>query len=98
MVEHIVMWRMKDENKAENTAEMISKLRSLKDKVWVIRALRAGTDFNGGDNAYDVGLSVTLNSRADLEIYQKHPEHQRVGEFVRSVTTERAVVDFEYQG
>jgi hypothetical protein len=97
MVEHVVMWRMKDENKKANTAEMLVKLRSLKDKVWVIRALKAGTDFSGNPNAYDICLTVTLDSRADVEVYQKHPEHQKVGEFVRSVTTDRAVVDFEYE-
>ena len=31
----------------------------------------------------------------DLKVYQLHPEHLKVVDFVKTVSTERAAVDFE---
>ncbi|OHD53741.1 MAG: hypothetical protein A2Y33_02795 [Spirochaetes bacterium GWF1_51_8] len=96
MVEHVVMWRLKEENRDKNRSRMLELLHSLKENVDVVCELRVGTDFNRSSAAFDVCLIVTLDTPGDIEVYQKHPYHQMVGEFVKDIVTERAIVDFEY--
>jgi hypothetical protein len=40
-------------------------------------------------------LYSAFESKQDLEIYQQHPEHQKVGAFIAKVRTGRAVVDYQ---
>ena len=99
MVKHIVMWHLKNEangNEMEqNAAEMIQKLRGLKEKIPQIVELEAGRNINQGSGAFDVALYSSFKSKDDLEAYAKNPEHLKVVEFIKSVVDQRAVVDYE---
>ncbi|MCL2235243.1 MAG: Dabb family protein [Defluviitaleaceae bacterium] len=97
MLRHIVAWNLMagftdEENKA--TAQKIkSELEGLANCVEGIVKLKVYTDMIGSSNRHVV-LDSVFESEAALEAYQVHPEHQRVAAFVRSVTEERACVDF----
>lgn len=95
MIRHLVMWKLKDNNKADNLQEMKKQLLSLKDKIDVIRSIEVGIDINRSDAAYDIALVSTFDSKDDLQAYQVHPEHVKVAEFVGQVRDKRAVVDYE---
>jgi hypothetical protein len=41
-----------------------------------------------------VALYSEFDNEKDLEIYQKHPEHLKVAEFIAKVRERRAVVDY----
>ena len=100
MVKHIVMWKLKafaeGKNKEENILVLKEKLEKLKTVLPEIRHLELGVNFNSSDQAYDVVLYSEFKNRKDLELYQKHPEHQEVAEFVGKIRSERKVVDYEY--
>lgn len=95
MIRHLVMWKLKDNNKADNLQEMKKQLLSLKDKIDIIRSIEVGIDINRSDVAYDIALVTTFDSKEDLQTYQKHPDHVKVAEFVGQVRDKRAVVDYE---
>lgn len=92
MIKHIVMWRFDTE---ENCAEAKKRLDTLPAKVSQIVEFEAGVDFNRSDAAYDLVLYSVFNTKEDLGIYAKHPDHVEVAQFIGSVATERAVVDYE---
>ena len=48
------------------------------------------------EKGYDLALYSIFKDKASLDGYQVHPEHLKVKEFVHSVITDRAVVDFEF--
>jgi hypothetical protein len=99
MIKHIVMWTIK-KNADGATKEELMKivkvmLEGLKETIPVVQALEVGVNFNPSDTAYDIVLTSEFKNKHDLEIYQKHPDHVKVGDFVGRVRELRAVVDYE---
>lgn len=99
MIKHIVLWKLKEEaggkGKKENAAALKSKLEALKPIIPQILELEVGLQMEPNESVFDVALYSIFTGREELEAYQKHPEHQKVVEFVRSVTADRKVVDYE---
>ena len=99
MIKHIVMWTLKDEaegaGKAANAQKMKELLSALPPLIPVLRHLEVGVDVFAASPACDVILYTAFDTRADLDAYQVHPEHQRVVGFVKQVVAARSVVDYE---
>ncbi len=99
MLKHIVMWKLKDEaegrEKSGNALELKRRLEALKGPIREIVELEVGLQFEPSEAACDVALYSVFKDKADLEIYQKHPEHQKVVEFVKKIVSDRKVVDYE---
>ncbi|MBN2010900.1 Dabb family protein [candidate division KSB1 bacterium] len=95
MIKHIVMWKVKETNKKANTQRIKEILEALPTQIPEIIKLEVGINVNTGAAAYDVVLYSAFDSVDALNIYQDHPAHQKVKEFIGSVVSERAVVDYE---
>lgn len=99
MIKHIVMWTLKDEalgaDKAANAKKMKQQLEALSGLVPVLRSIEVGIDVFAASPACDVILYSVFDTRADLDTYQAHPEHQKVVGFVKQVAASRSVVDYE---
>lgn len=98
MIKHIVAWRIADgEDKLARAEAIKENLEALKGKIDELVDIEVGINFNTTESASDVVLVSTFKSRADLEIYQNHPEHKAVGtNYVRPYVKERRVVDYEF--
>ncbi len=98
MVKHVVMWKIKDGHDGLNKSELSLKLKEalegLKEKIGQIRTMEVGINFSGSEAACDVVLYSSFDTKEDLEIYQKHPDHVKVAELVSQIRTERRVVDY----
>ncbi len=98
MIKHIVMWKFKDEaegrTKAENCRYIKERLEALPPIISRIRKLEVGINFNTSAMAFDMALYSEFDSQEDLEIYQNHPEHKKVSEYVTKVREARAVADY----
>lgn len=95
MIKHIVMWKLKDENKEENALKIKNDLEALKSEISEIKEIEVGIDVNKSEAAYDVVLYSTFDSQEDLDNYQVHPKHKEAGVFIRQVVSSRVVVDYE---
>ena len=99
MIKHIVMWKLKDEalgqSKKVNDNEIKQKLEALKDTIDEIVSIEVGINLVEADQAFDLVLYSEFNNMEDLSIYQKHPEHQKVADFIGQVNKERVVVDYK---
>ncbi len=95
MIKHIVMWKLKDENKEENALKIKKDLEALKLEISEIKEIEVGIDVNKSEAAYDVVLYSTFDSQEDLDNYQVHPKHKEAGVFIRQVVSSRVVVDYE---
>ena len=99
MIKHIVMWKLKDNaegnDKVENAKIIKEELEALKKEVKEIKSIEVGVNIVSGEQAYDVVLYSEFENIEDLNAYQKHPAHLRVGEFVGKVREDRVVVDYE---
>lgn len=101
MIKHIVMWKLKGfaegGTKAENVRKMKLLLEGLKNNIKEIHNIEVGinkSSINAID-PYDIVLYAEFNNMEDLKVYQNHPEHLKIGDFIGRVRLERKVVDYE---
>lgn len=99
MIKHIVFWKLKDgaegRSKAENAALIRERLESLRGRIPGLLKIEVGFDVLRGDTSSDVALYSEMESRAVLDSYQSHPDHQAVIPLIRALTSERRSVDYE---
>ncbi len=96
MIKHIVIWKLKEENKEENKKIIKEKLENLVGKIDEIKFLQVGINYNKSDMAYDLCLISEFLTDEDLQSYQVNPLHVEVSKFVRSVIEDRKVIDYEF--
>ena len=98
MLKHIVMWKLKenaeDKSKIGNALLMKEMLETLKEMIPEIEDIEVGVNVDFSDEAYDVVLYSKFKNEEALRIYQDHPEHQKVAEFVGKIKEKRVVVDY----
>jgi len=102
MIKHIVMFKLKDnangQSKETNAIELKKVLEQLNGKVDGLLRLEVGlplvTDTQDDSNADAILYSELVSAQA-LDNYYPHPEHVKVLPFVKSVISERRVVDYE---
>ncbi len=95
MVKHIVFWKIKEDLDQEGVfEEMKIRVENMNGKIPGLINVELGQDFSSGDASFEVALYAELESKEALSVYQDHPVHQHVKEFIGAVTSTRAVVDY----
>lgn len=98
MVKHIVLWnlnaRLSQEERQEAGKKIKELLEGLKDVVEGVIDLQVVINEIGSSNR-DIALIGSFESREALKGYQTHPGHIEAGKYVRSVTCDRACLDYE---
>lgn len=94
MVHHLVLFKFKQES-AGQIDEAVRRLRGMVSKVEVIRSLKAGRDFLHLARSFDLGLSVMFDDKHALDVYDSHPDHVPVKEFLGPLLERSVSVDFE---
>ncbi|MDR1481457.1 MAG: Dabb family protein [Synergistaceae bacterium] len=97
MLRHIVMWKLKDfaegHTKDENKEIIKNNLEGLVGKIEGLLDLEVGKNFN--PNGFDICLNSRFKDKDALAFYIDHPLHKQNQKYVKSVTCERAVADYE---
>lgn len=94
MITHVVLFKLKDRS-PETMEKVAEALRGLEDRVPVIKSIDVGVDVLRSQRSYDIALTVRVETLADLDAYQKHPEHVKVADYIAQVRDHVAVVDYE---
>jgi hypothetical protein len=99
VVKHVVLWRLKPEAHgqpaAHNARAIKRKLEALRGRIPGMLRLEVGLDFSREETSSDVALYAEFESRAALDAYQTHPEHEAVKAFILEARSERRLVDYE---
>jgi len=99
MIKHVLMYRMKVEaagrTKKENIEICTRALYALKEQIPVVQRVEVGHNFARVDNAYDLIVTVELDSSADFDAFLRHPAHKAVGELIGPLRDNWIVVDYE---
>ena len=97
MIRHICMFKLKNENKAANLAEMLERAQTLKsiEQIKKFEVVCNGEDMPQ-DN-YDVSLIFDFANAADLQTYQQHPIHKAFGAFMGQIRELRACIDYYFE-
>lgn len=95
---HIVMWTLHENangnDKSTNAKLAKEALEALNGQIPGLQHLEVGIDCVQAAGSYDLVLIADLDSREALEVYQVHPKHQAVLPLMKSITSQRAAVDY----
>lgn len=94
MLTHIVCWKYKPGTTAEQRAEHVAKLKSLRGVIPEILAFSVGSDILHLERSFDTGLVATYADRAGLDAYTVHPDHQAVAALGKEIAATVVSVDF----
>ena len=99
MVKHIVLWNFAEGlSEADKTQagqkmkELLEPIRELVPGALRIQVLAEGLPSGNRE----VALISEFETVEALKTYQEHPAHVEAGKYVRSVTCDRACMDYEY--
>ncbi len=98
MLKHIVMWRFRDDiegkSRRDHALWMKEHLEALVGVVPQIQSLEVGINEFDSPTSYDAVLTVTFQSKEELDAYKVHPAHQAISTHCKSVRESRVVVDY----
>ncbi|MFD2617311.1 Dabb family protein [Terrilactibacillus laevilacticus] len=96
MIEHIVLFKFKDETTNEQKEEGMKRLRHLKLELPGIVDIQSNHNFSDRSKGYEMGLTVRFTDKASLENYGPSDEHQAVVSYLKSIgMVDTLAVDFE---
>ena len=100
MIKHVVMIKLKDEaegkSKEEHAVALKGMLEDLKEPISQIVHIEAGINLVPSARSYDICLISDFHSLDDLNIYRKHPVHQKVLDYIGVVSDSIVAVDYGY--
>ncbi|RYL94392.1 Dabb family protein [Sporolactobacillus sp. THM7-4] len=96
MIEHIVLFKFKDETTEAQKEEGAKRLRHLIHELPGILDIQAGRNYSTRGKGYSMALTVRFQSKADHERYTPSPEHQAVVSYLKEIgLIDSLAVDFE---
>lgn len=94
MLTHVVFFKFNpgtSETDIKHVEQALQKLPSVIDEI---REFRVGRDIIQSDRSYDLALVSAFEDLSAMQRYQVHPEHQKVVDFVKTLTSSIVAVDF----
>ena len=99
MINHVVLFKLKEfetlEEKSAVLLDIKSKLLALKDVIDELKYIEVGLNHTLESPSFDLCLISHFESIEDLDRYQVHPGHVKVGGLIKSVAVNRAAVDYK---
>lgn len=100
MIRHIVWWTLKDEAEGQSAAQNAQQIKAmgeaLIDTVPSLKSIEIGIDIKETTTLpVQVVLVSTHDDMAGLKAYAEHPEHLKLGAFIKATTSSRQAIDYE---
>ena len=94
MIRHIVMFKIKDEYKAE-IPQLVKNFYGMKGRIEGMLELEAGADVLRSERSYDLALVTLFDSMESFRAYQTHPVHLPVRKRMHEVRSASVACDYE---
>jgi hypothetical protein len=96
MVEHVVLFKWREDAAPGDIARAIQGLKNLKNDIPGIVDLTVGDNFSNRSQGFQCGLVVRFEDRRALEEYGPHPAHQAVVQnLLAPIRVDIIAVDYE---
>jgi hypothetical protein len=94
------MWKLKEFSTMEERERVVIELRrrllAMKNRIPEIRTMEVGINATEASSTnYEVALISEFESFEKLKVYQEHPEHKKLIEFLAQIRIHRVAIDFE---
>ena len=98
---HVVSWRLSGKTPLERRQQadtIVAAVEATRGRIPGLVSLDVGRNLVEATDAWDVGAVMVFHSRAALDVYQSHPEHQALKAVVAPLRRARSQLDFERAG
>lgn len=98
MVKHLVMWRLRESQRAAQLATaspLATIVASLREHVAGLHELEIGLSKSNGDDGVHLVLYSVFESWDALRAYEVHPLHEHLKDLIGPLRSERRVADYE---
>jgi BMFP domain-containing protein YqiC len=96
MIRHVVFFKFRPESNEGERKKTLNELRSLPDKIDVIREFEVGEDILRTTRAWDASLIATFDDLEALQTYQRHDDHLPIAMKLQSLCDEIGSVDYDF--
>lgn len=101
MVKHVVLWKLDNSYSESEKVELLSELRNrlldLENKIEELLHIEVYLNDKAAISAnYDIVLDTVFNNFDALSKYQTHPEHVKVGGFLKKLKLQRSAIDYSF--
>lgn len=97
MIRHVVMWKLNGADEAEvdqQVARIRDDLESLQGRIPEILAIRVVRNVVDAGTNFDASVIADFDDADALQRYIEHPAHVEGAAYLKSVTVQRACVDY----
>ena len=95
MLKHIVMMNFEDRDDLESTSKTTKKmLLDLQNSISTLKSMEVGLNFSTRETAFDLILISDFENEDGLNVYRDHPAHIKVLDYLKTVVSKTAVVDY----
>ncbi len=95
MHQHYVMFKLKDQYK-KDLPRIVEKLKSLQDKIPLIRMSEVFVNHIQGPHSYDVMFHAVFDNTEIFRQYMNHPEHIPVQKYIEERVTVDKIADLDF--
>ena len=95
-IRHRCRFKVKEEGKEAALKEALERVQTLKEIPGLQRFEVVTNSKEAPESNYEISLIFDFFSIEDLNSYQKDPKHVAFGDFIKSVRTDRACIDYEF--
>lgn len=95
MINHVVMFKFKEEGLDANVQKALEMLKALPEKVEGALKFEVGRNISASPFAHELVLVSAFKDSESLMAYSNHPEHQKFVQYIVTVTDGLAEADYE---
>lgn len=99
MVKHIVLFKLREFDSAEEKREVLVRFRdalmALPPKISCLVSIEAQINENPAES-FDLALTTVFNNFEDLATYANHPDHVAAASIFKANAAGRACVDYTF--
>ncbi len=95
MIKHLVLAKLKPGITPEQISEMSQMLASLPASIPEIKSYDFGQDLRPG-KIFDFILVAEFSDMEAVERYRIHPDHAAAAKYIRSLSDDMQIFDFEF--
>lgn len=95
MLVHIVLFKL-PHSTPELLDEVVAKLRDMRPQIKEILHFEVGINIVHSERAFDFGLYSHFASLETMEVYQKHPVHQAIVVYLKSLGVTSVSLDYTH--
>ena len=97
MIQHMVCLKFKSGVAGAEIEKLEKLMDALPNTIIEIQSYEFGRDVLRSERSYDFGLVSLFANVEALQRYQRHPDHLKVLEQIKSICDNVVVVDFDYE-